>query len=165
MPSRKLPSDDQLREAFSDVGDALQRAIVLSTDRLQSVLEDAVVRGRMTRRDAEELATNLVSLGREQAQELGAELDSLARSFPGKVAGKVDPRGKLRRREPADIEATPVDAAAPAPADDPASLTVSELTVVVAAADAPALRQLRERELAGKARATVLKAIDRKLGA
>lgn len=70
MTTHSSPSDDQVRDAFGEVGDALQRALVLSTERVQSVLEDAVVRGRMTRRDAEDLAANLVNLGREQAQAL-----------------------------------------------------------------------------------------------
>ncbi|MFT4035435.1 MAG: hypothetical protein QM679_07655 [Patulibacter sp.] len=74
MTPRRPPSDEQIRDALGEVGDALQRAVVLSSDRVQSILEDAVVRGRMTRRDAEELASNLVTLGREQAQELRTTL-------------------------------------------------------------------------------------------
>ncbi len=104
MTPRKTPSDEQLREAFSEVGDALQRAVVLSSDRVQSVFEDAVVRGRMTRRDAEELASSLVALGRDQAQELRGEVDALARSIPGRVADvvadaaeAVTPTGHKRR--------------------------------------------------------------------
>ena len=101
MPDRKSPSDDELKQAFGDVGDALKQALVLSTDRIQAVFEDAVVRGRMTRRDAEELAANLVQAGREQAAELKAELDGLART-PAKVASSVvakTPAGKRRKRQ------------------------------------------------------------------
>ncbi len=104
---RKAPSEDQLREAFTEVGDALQRAVVLSSDRVQSVFEDAVLRGRMTRRDAEELAASIMALGRDQAQELRGEVDALARALPAipaKVADAVDPRVKRRRKKLRDEE-------------------------------------------------------------
>lgn len=128
---RKVPADEQLREAFGEVGEALQRALVLSTDRIQSVLEDAVVRGRMTRRDAEELASNLASLGRDQAAELRDEFDQLVSSLPGvlaDVADAVDPRGKKRRQDAANANsevaaeaAALVDDGAPPAAKKPAA--------------------------------------------
>lgn len=110
MTPRKAPSDEQIRDAFTEVGEALQRAVVLSSDRVQSVFEDAVIRGRMTRRDAEDLASSLVALGRDQALELRGEVDALARSLPGRVADVVSdaadavgdavaaPRSKRRKR-------------------------------------------------------------------
>jgi hypothetical protein len=61
----------------------------------------------MTRRDAEELAASLVSLGREQAQELRGEVDAIARAIPAKVADvadAVDPRSKRRRKKARDEE-------------------------------------------------------------
>lgn len=157
MTPRKTPSDEQLREAFSEVGDALQRAVVLSSDRVQSVFEDAVLRGRMTRRDAEELASSLVALGRDQAQELRGEVDALARSFPARVADVVDaaaevvtPRTRSKKRR------APADAAA---------LPAKDLIARVASLSPAELNALREQEAAGKARATVLRAIDAKLKA
>lgn len=110
MTPRKAPSDEQIRDAFTEVGEALQRAVVLSSDRVQSVFEDAVIRGRMTRRDAEDLASSLVALGRDQALELRGEVDALARSLPARVADAVSeaadavgeavatPRTKRRKR-------------------------------------------------------------------
>ncbi|MDQ8043758.1 MAG: hypothetical protein AAGC46_10005 [Solirubrobacteraceae bacterium] len=192
MAPRKVPSDDQLREAFSEVGDALQRAVVLSSDRVQSVLEDAVLRGRMTRRDAEELATNLVALGREQALELRTEVDAIARATAGKVAEAVDPRARSRKRRERDEAkeeqrreaARFVSAEAfanghrPKPATtpeeltgtgalpaDPSKATAKELIALVATLSPPDLKTLRAQEAAGKARATVLKAIDQRTSA
>jgi hypothetical protein len=192
---RKPPSDDQLREAFSEVGDALQRAVVLSTDRVQSVFEDAVLRGRMTRRDAEELASSLAALGRDQALELRGELDAIARALPSKVVEAVDPRAKRRKKKERDeaeeekrreaarfvtaeafvdkkkAAAKPVPAAA-APSTtpgalpaDPSKATAKELIALVASLSPEALKTLRTQEAAGKARATVLKAIDQRTAA
>ncbi|MBJ7471866.1 MAG: hypothetical protein JHD16_11225 [Solirubrobacteraceae bacterium] len=198
MTPRKAPSDEQLREAFSEVHDALQRAVVLSSDRVQSVFEDAVLRGRMTRRDAEELATSLMTLGRDQAQELRGEVDALARSIPARVAdvvadatGAVSPakvktkakaKAKTKARAPKSAKAKA--GAAPETAKDAVHAEAERLveqgapsSLPADAADRPAkelialaatlppadLRVLRAQEQAGKARATVLRAIDAKL--
>jgi polyhydroxyalkanoate synthesis regulator phasin len=60
----------------------LTKGIVLTTDRIQATLDDAVKRGRMTRDDAEELARTLVESGRKQTEELLADLkDLLGRSL------------------------------------------------------------------------------------
>jgi hypothetical protein len=189
---RRPPSEDQLREAFSEVGDALQRAVVLSTDRVQSVFEDAVLRGRMTRRDAEELASSLAALGRDQALELRGELDAIARALPGKVVEAVDPRAKRRKkkeRDEADEEkrreaarfvtaeafagkkqVAPAKSAASAKSTaalpaDPSTATAKELIALVASLSPQDLKTLRTQEAAGKARATVLKAIDQRTAA
>jgi hypothetical protein len=182
---RKVPSDDQVRDAFSEVGDALQRAVVLSTDRVQSVFEDAVLRGRMTRRDAEELASSLVALGRDQALELRSEVDAIARAIPGKVVDAVDPRAKRRKKKARDEAkeeqrreaarfvnaeafssptgtAAAADAALPA---DPSTATAKDLIALVATLSPADLKALRTKEAAGKARTTVLKAIDQRTSA
>lgn len=171
-----------MREAFSEVGDALQRAAVLSSDRVQSVFEDAVLRGRMTRRDAEELASSLMALGRDQAQELRSEVDQIARALPGKVAEAVDPRTKRRRRKareeetaaqraeaakfvdhgPAKAQASAKSAAV---APDPATASAKDLIAVIPKLSPAQLKALRTKEAAGKSRATVLGAIDKKLSA
>jgi hypothetical protein len=45
-------------------------AVLLSRDRIQSVLDDAAERGRITRSDANDLAAELFRLGRQQTEEL-----------------------------------------------------------------------------------------------
>jgi hypothetical protein len=161
VPDRKSPSDDELKQAFGDVGDALKQALVLSTDRIQAVFEDAVVRGRMTRRDAEELAASLVQAGREQAADIRDDAAELART-PAKVASSVvakTPAGKRRKRkqEAASERAATSDATALS------SLTASAAIDLVNAAGLDELASLRAGEQAGKARVTVLRAIDRRL--
>src|SRR5688500_12342749 len=61
-------------EAFRD---ALERSVTLSRDRLQEVMDDAVRRGRMTRGDANELVSSLVTRGRGYTDDLVKELERL----------------------------------------------------------------------------------------
>ena len=70
-------SDDALRAALASVRDLLGRGIVITADRLQETVDEAVKRGRMTRDDAEELVANLVQIGRLQTQDALAELESV----------------------------------------------------------------------------------------
>lgn len=180
MTPRKAPSDEQIREVFTEVGEALQRAVVLSSDRVQSVFEDAVIRGRMTRRDAEDLASSLVALGRDQAQELRGEVDALARSLPGRVADASADAARLVRKSSPTSKAGPAKArpkstrvnghgpsangthhgAVPA---DVAGSSAKDLIALTGSLTATDLRALRTQEEAGKQRATVLRAIDAKL--
>lgn len=206
MTPRRTPSEEQVRDAFGEVGDALQRALVLSSDRVQSVLEDAVLRGRMTRRDAEDLAGHLVSLGREQAQELRTALarsvgdtvatageavasagEAVASASEAVVTAVPLAKKKSRRSRTATAHrngtnghhhgtngtrvngtTSPTGHVAKVAVtsnlpDDPAGLTARELVDLTATLGNSELWTLRELEAAGKARATVIKAIDRKL--
>lgn len=191
MTPRKAPSDEQIRDAFTEVGEALQRAVVLSSDRVQSVFEDAVIRGRMTRRDAEDLASSLVALGRDQAQELRGEVDALARSLPGRVVDASADAARLVRKgsptsKPGPAKARRINGSKAAngsqaangakPANgsktahangavpaDVAGRPAKELIALTGSLTVSDLRALRTQEEAGKQRATVLRAIDAKL--
>ena len=54
---------------------------MLTTERIQEVLDDAADRGRVTRSDANDLVAQLVSRGRQQTDDLLAEVDG--RSLAG----------------------------------------------------------------------------------
>jgi polyhydroxyalkanoate synthesis regulator phasin len=51
--------------------------VVLSRERIQETLEEAVERGRVTRSDANDLVAQLVQRGRQQTDELLSDLDRL----------------------------------------------------------------------------------------
>ncbi|HEY1518651.1 MAG TPA: hypothetical protein VGF91_19640 [Solirubrobacteraceae bacterium] len=51
--------------------------VVLTTERIQEVLDDAAERGRVTRSDANELTAQLVSRGREQTDQLLSDVERL----------------------------------------------------------------------------------------
>lgn len=57
--------------------EALAKGMVLTTERLQEAMDDAVTRGRMTRADAEDIVASLVAAGRRQTEDLIADLEQL----------------------------------------------------------------------------------------
>ena len=63
---------DKSVQAFRD---ALEKSVTLSRDRIQEVFDDAVTHGRMTRDDANELVSRLVSRGRQQTESLLRDLE------------------------------------------------------------------------------------------
>lgn len=67
--------DVALFDNLAAVKDVLAEHLVLSADRLQETIDDAVRRGRMLPTDAQELAERLTSTGRRQLEELLSDLD------------------------------------------------------------------------------------------
>jgi polyhydroxyalkanoate synthesis regulator phasin len=49
--------------------------VVLTTERIQEVLDDAAERGRVTRSDANEVAAQLISRGRQQTEQLLSDVE------------------------------------------------------------------------------------------
>jgi polyhydroxyalkanoate synthesis regulator phasin len=77
---------EQSVEAFRH---ALETSVTISRDKLQDVVDDAVRRGRMTRKDAEDLVNGLVARGREQADDILSQLESLVSQLGGGVADRT----------------------------------------------------------------------------
>ena len=99
--SERSSRADQSVQAFRD---ALDKSVTISRERLQEVVDDAVRRGRMTRGDAEELVTRLVTRGREQAEDIIGQLETIlvqardagsAAKQPRRTAGRA--AGRARR--------------------------------------------------------------------
>lgn len=63
---------DKSVQAFRD---ALEKSVTLPRDRLQEVFDDAVAHGRMTRDDANELVSRLISRGRQQTETMLRDLE------------------------------------------------------------------------------------------
>jgi hypothetical protein len=108
-------------------------ALVLTRERIQEVLDDAVERGRMTRDDARELLAELVRRGTAPADRVIREVGraaGLGSSFP--VAGYDD-------------------------------LTAAQVTERLDGLSPAQLRTVRDHERRNANRKSVLAAIDRKL--
>ncbi len=75
---------------------ALEKSVTISRERLQEVIEDAVRRGRMTRADGEELASRLLTRGREQVDEILGDLEQLLTQLRGEV-GETAKKARRRR--------------------------------------------------------------------
>src|SRR3954467_6164559 len=81
MPQSKKsavpPVPDDLVATLGALRERLGSSLTLTSDRLQETVDDAVRRGRMTRKDAEELLSTLVAAGRAQTEALLADLEQL----------------------------------------------------------------------------------------
>jgi polyhydroxyalkanoate synthesis regulator phasin len=168
---------DKSVEAFRD---ALERSVTLSRDRLQDVVDDAVRRGRITRDDANELVSNLLTRSRRYSDELIKQLERLlgqaqreleARAGPARRRATASARRATRAaRDAADMPLAQADrlrrrsgvsAGGPITAYD--QLTASQIKSRLRDLSPAELRQVRTREQRGKARKGILADIDRRL--
>jgi polyhydroxyalkanoate synthesis regulator phasin len=143
-------SPDGVREAVRKVLNPLD-AVLITRDRLQEVLDDAVSRGRMTRDDAGELLAELVRRGRRQTDELLHDLEGALGAPAERVIREVD---RARR-------ATGLGAAFPIMGYD--DLTAAQVTERLADLSPAELRVVRDYEQRNANRKSVLAAIERKL--
>ncbi len=167
---------DKSVQAFRD---ALDRSVTLSRDRVQEVVDDAVKRGRMTRKDANELVSNLVSRSRKYRNDLLKDLEKLldqarkdveARTAPARrQAEKVAGRAGRAARDAADKPLAQADrlrrrARMPGPPiTGYETLTATQVKNRLRDLDKPALRRVRTQEKNGKARKSVLAEVEKLL--
>lgn len=189
MAARKK-SEGGLDQSIESFRASLERTVTVSLERLQEVLDDAVDRGRMTRRDAEALVGELIDKGRRQRNQLLDELERIGRQI-GKHSEKVARQArvvtdkplataekKLRRRggksatsasgRTSAAKAAPKSAAGAKkpkafPIADYDSLNATEVRKRLEGLSAAELKTVRKREEAGKARKTVLAEIEKRL--
>jgi polyhydroxyalkanoate synthesis regulator phasin len=151
--AREATADDTVRDQVRRLINPLE-AVVLTRDRLQEVLDDAVDRGRMTRADASQLLAELVTRGRRQTDDLLRDLETLVSAPAGRVMREVD-----RARRATGIAASD-GVAGISGYDDMTAAQVIERLEDLAAAE---LRLVRDHERRNANRKTVLAAVDRKL--
>jgi hypothetical protein len=109
-------------------------ALVLTRERIQEVLDDAVERGRMTRDDAADLLAELVRRGRRQTDGLvGTARRATGLGPPFPITGYED-------------------------------LTAAQVAEQLDGLTREQLRQVREHERRNANRKTVLAAVERRLG-
>lgn len=169
---------DQSVQAFRD---ALEKSVTISRERLQEVVDDAVRRGRMTRGDAEELITRLVTRGRDQAEDMLGELERLLNQVPGlsgatgRARGSVEEVGdraeRARKRAvgAADQPLATADRVRrrarlpgfPITAYD--QLSIRQIDTRLAELTRTELRRVRDYEQGHRARKGLLRSLDRKL--
>jgi hypothetical protein len=149
-------STDELAANLGVLRERLVSSLTLTSDRLQETVDDAVRRGRMTRKDAEELLSTLVAAGRAQTEALVADVEQLlGRGGAGDaVLRTVD---RARRRVGASVGGNfPILGY-----DD---LTAAQITKRLTDLTPAQLRKVRDYERRHGARKSVLSAIERKLG-
>jgi hypothetical protein len=146
MPQAKneaAPDEATLREALRRFLNPLD-AMVITRDRLQDVLDDAVQRGRMTRDDATDLLAEIVRRGRRQTEDVLSDLETALSA----------PAGRVRRL---------AGLAEPFPITGYDDLTAAEVIERLRELEPDELRRVREYERRNANRKTVLGALDAKL--
>jgi polyhydroxyalkanoate synthesis regulator phasin len=167
--------EDQLMAAIGSLRDVLSKGVVITGERLQETVDEAVRRGRMTRQDAEELVGNLVEIGRRQAQDALAEAESLlgrsAQETRRATRSRVRSVGSAARRAPGtDRALRTVDRVRRAaglgqsfPIIGYEELTTAQVKERLADLDESNLRKVRDHEKRNANRKSVLAAIDKHL--
>lgn len=175
--------EEQLRQNLAAVRDMLARGVVITGDRIQDAMDDAVRRGRMTRADAEDLVQSLVARGRKQTEELIADIEQLLGRGRGRVEGSA---AETRKRTRSGMESA-VGAARKAPGSDRAlrevdrarraaglgssfpisgyeDLTAAQVADRLGDLSKPELRNVRDHERRNANRKSVLGAVEKQLG-
>jgi polyhydroxyalkanoate synthesis regulator phasin len=143
-------SVNELRDALTHVIDPLGM-VMLTRERIEEALNDAVSRGRVTADDAQDLVTSLIERGRRQTNDVLGELEDLVSHKADRARAKAD-----KARRAAGMGATfPI-----AGYEDLTAAQVQARLDGLAAAD---LRKVREHEKRHANRKTVLRAIDQRL--
>jgi polyhydroxyalkanoate synthesis regulator phasin len=144
-----------------DLLEMLTKGLVLTVDRVQEAVDDAVRRGRMTRDDAEELVQALVEAGRKQTDDLRAEIESLVgRSLDlaggaGRKASDRLLREGDRARRVARLGAFPISRY-----DE---LTAAQIATRLGDLSPAQLRKVRDYERRHGNRKSVLAAVEKRL--
>jgi polyhydroxyalkanoate synthesis regulator phasin len=162
-PPRRTPAttgaDASLRESLAELRITLTRGVVLTRERINETLEDAVRRGRMTRDDAEDLAASLMGIGRRQAQDLIADVDALLGSSRRRTAESTD---AIVRQVDKARRAAGLGPSFPILGYD--DLTAAQIADRLSDLTPAQLRKVRDHERRHANRKSVLTALDRALG-
>jgi hypothetical protein len=142
MPQPKAKSAPRRRSPLVNPVDA----VIVTRDRLQEVLDDAVQRGRMTRSDAADLVSEIFARGRSASEELIS-------SLPG--------GDRMRREVDRARRATGIGPSFPITGYE--SLTAGQVQSRLDDLSPAELRKVRDYERRNANRKTVLATIESKL--
>ena len=178
--ARSDKSLQAFRDALERSRTALESSVTIPRERMQEVVDDAVKRGRMTRGDANELVSKLVTRSRKATDEMMRDLERLLeharrevesrRTATGKQATRAAGRVGRAARDAADRPLAEADrirrragvrAGGPITAYD--QLTAAQITARLGDLSPAELRKVRTQEQRGKGRKTILAAIDKRL--
>ena len=140
-----------LREALHGLIDPLGM-VMLTRERIEDALNDAVSRGRVTADDAQDLVASLIERGRRQTNDVFGELEDLVSTKADKARAKATDKA---RRAAGMGTSFPI-----AGYEDLTAAQVQARLDGLAPAD---LRKVRDHEKRHANRKTVLRAIDQRL--
>lgn len=150
--SKRTPAGGvaDLREALHGLIDPLGM-VMLTRERIEDALNDAVSRGRVTADDAQDLVASLIERGRRQTNDVLGELEDLVSDKADKARAKAD-----KARRAAGMGAT-------FPISGYEDLTAAQVQSRLDGLAPAELRKVREHEKRHANRKTVLRAIDQRL--
>jgi polyhydroxyalkanoate synthesis regulator phasin len=171
------PADDARRNVQSAI-EALSHGVVITRDRLQEVMDDAVSRGRMTRVDANAVVQDVFKRGRKQTDELRKQAEALRADIEqllGRAGGQLekraaDARKRAMRAGASDRALREVDRARRVaglgrfPILNYEDLTAAQIAERLSDLSPAELRKVRDYERRHANRKSVLSAIEKALG-
>jgi len=169
-----------LDKSIESFRDSLERSLTISRDRLQEAVDDAVKRGRMQRRDAEKLVSDLVTRSRSQTTSLLRDLERVAEQARKELRGRTSParrqatkaarRASRAARDAADrplAEADRLRRRTGVPARFPITaynrLTANQVKSRLSDLTPAELRKVRDYEQRNQNRKGVITAVDKQL--
>jgi len=181
------PAAELSGKSAAELRNALNRRIIgplnlvmLTRDRIEEVMDEAVSRGRMTADDAQKLAQDLVNRGRKQTNDVLSDLEHLLGRSGGPRKRGSDAASRARRqvseataraRAVADPVLAQADRARRAAGVGPSfpvtgydDLTVAQVQSRLGALKPAELRKVRDYEKRHANRKTVLSDIEQRLG-
>jgi polyhydroxyalkanoate synthesis regulator phasin len=155
------------------VVEVLGRGVVVTRDRLQESLDDAVKRGRMTRDDANDLLIEILKRGRKQTEDVLADIEQLlgrSRGQLGTARRRAEGAGRNVGGKAADRALREVDRVRRAsgvagfPILNYDDLNAAQVADRLSDLTPAQLRKVRDYERRNANRKSVLDAIERALG-
>jgi hypothetical protein len=152
-------AEDAAHANLTALREHLRKGVVLTSDGVKAAMDDAVKRGKLTRKDATELSRHLLSSGREQADGFRADLEKLLGRGRGAAAKSGD---RVLREVDRARRRAGVGASFPISKYD--DLNASQVQARLGDLTKAQLRKVRDYERRHANRKSVLAAIERKLG-
>lgn len=161
-PEAQAARDEAMRANLSQLRELMAGGVMLTAQRVQEAMDDAVRRGKMTRHDAEEVARSLVDVGRRQSLDLVAEIEQLlgrGRSDLGSASSLV--------RDKTDRVLSELRRGAGVPPalgiDDYDDMTAAKIIERLDGLTPSQLRRVRDHEKRAANRKSVLAAVEKAL--
>jgi polyhydroxyalkanoate synthesis regulator phasin len=164
-------------KSVAELRDALRKNLIrpmemvlISRERIEEVLGEAVDQGRVTARDARSITSGLVKRGQKQTSDVLKDLENLLGQGRSGIEDRASgARGRaVRRASPALARADRVRRAAGVGPSFPVTgyddLTAAQIQTRLSKLTPAELRKVRDHERRNAKRKTVLKSIESKLG-
>jgi polyhydroxyalkanoate synthesis regulator phasin len=163
--------DEALLTNLSALRETLAEGVVITGERLQEAMDDAVRRGRVTADDAQDIVTRVVNSGRQQTRDLLDEIEVLLTRGRGTIEDTArTAAGRARSAPGSDRVLKEVDRARRAaglgpsfPITDYENLTAAQVTTRLDDLSPAELRKVRDHEKRNANRKSVLAAVEKKL--